>query len=294
MEPEQRKRVLINEVEDPFVDLMLFSEYKKSSCHFENVVFGLLKEFGCLPYFMPKIPDQIIAHVEHWFRSNDTITCDALMMKIMAEKIAFFSARSTGIEDPRFITTSNSQVIDCPDECDSTKYGYQVSYAEFEDNGDFFLEALLCKGNKTSKAVNDQFFAEYERYVQDRFAKMIKPDDDEAWDGKVLGPPQTKESCVQKTVKNKIRKMTYLHVYFNNFGVTKFTKSQLYGWQDLIGVFGGIVGLCMGFSLLSAAELIYFFTIRLWVDDARNKAKKKPKKGKAKMDQFASKVMNFE
>ena len=32
--------------------------------------------------------------------------------------------------------------------------------------------------------------------------------------------------------------------------------------QDLVGLFGGIVGLCMGFSLLSGAELIYFFTIR--------------------------------
>ena len=33
-------------------------------------------------------------------------------------------------------------------------------------------------------------------------------------------------------------------------------------FQDLVGLFGGIVGLCMGFSLLSGAELIYFFTIR--------------------------------
>ena len=213
------------------------------------------------------------------------------------KKIAFFSARSTGNTDTRFITTSNSEVVDCYDECDSTKYGYQVSYGEFEDNGNFFLEALLRKGNDTSKPVNDKFFAEYERYIQDRFAKKIKPTE---WNGTVAGPPQeawvspTDENCVRKTVRNKIRKMTYLHVYFNSFGVTKFTKSQLYGWQDLIGVFGGIVGLCMGFSLLSAAELIYFFTIRLWVDDARNKAKKKPKKGKVKMDPFASKILNFE
>ena len=55
MEPEQRKRVLINEVEDPFVDLMLFSEYKKSSCHFENVVFGLLKEFIMLKNLLPAL-----------------------------------------------------------------------------------------------------------------------------------------------------------------------------------------------------------------------------------------------
>ena len=32
--------------------------------------------------------------------------------------------------------------------------------------------------------------------------------------------------------------------------------------------FGGVVGLCMGFSFLSLAELIYFFTLR-WLFDGR-------------------------
>ena len=33
--------------------------------------------------------------------------------------------------------------------------------------------------------------------------------------------------------------------------------------------FGGIVGLCMGFSLLSLAEFLYFFSIRLFADRFR-------------------------
>ena len=37
--------------------------------------------------------------------------------------------------------------------------------------------------------------------------------------------------------------------------------------KELIGVFGGVVGLCMGFSLLSGAEFIYFFTLRLYIVD---------------------------
>ena len=39
--------------------------------------------------------------------------------------------------------------------------------------------------------------------------------------------------------------------------------------------FGGVIGLCMGFSLLSLAELIYFFTFRLTVDLRREKRAKK-------------------
>jgi hypothetical protein len=42
----------------------------------------------------------------------------------------------------------------------------------------------------------------------------------------------------------------------------------------LTASFGGIVGLCMGFSLLSGAEFIYFFTIRMWIDVWRGKKMK--------------------
>ena len=89
-----------------------------------------------------------------------------------------------------------------------------------------------------------------------------------------------------RTLKKKIKDSSLVHVYFKNLGVTKFTKDRLFGWADLIctlastlkivnllfsAQFGGGVGLCVGFSLLSGAELIYFFTIRLFF--RRNRVK---------------------
>ncbi|XP_069695437.1 pickpocket protein 28-like [Periplaneta americana] len=41
------------------------------------------------------------------------------------------------------------------------------------------------------------------------------------------------------------------------------TRKQLYGFSDLLGSAGGLLGLFMGFSLLSLVEIIYFFTLRL-------------------------------
>ena len=35
--------------------------------------------------------------------------------------------------------------------------------------------------------------------------------------------------------------------------------------------FGGVIGLCIGFSLLSGVELIYWFTLRLFIDQFRKK-----------------------
>ena len=52
-----------------------------------------------------------------------------------------------------------------------------------------------------------------------------------------------------------------------------YQRTETYGWQDLVGFFGGIIGLCVGFSLLSGAELIYFFTLRLFLDTRKEKQK---------------------
>ena len=40
-----------------------------------------------------------------------------------------------------------------------------------------------------------------------------------------------KTGCVEETVKNKINKMSYLHIYYGALGATKFSKNELYGWQ---------------------------------------------------------------
>ena len=69
--------------------------------------------------------------------------------------------------------------------------------------------------------------------------------------------------------QNKISKMSYIHVYFKSFGMTKYSRNIVFGWQDLIAFFGGICGLCLGFSLLSGAELVYWFTLRLFFDNFR-------------------------
>ena len=45
----------------------------------------------------------------------------------------------------------------------------------------------------------------------------------------------------------------------------------------IIAAFGGIIGLCMGFSLLSGCEFVYFFTLRLFYDKSKSHQKAKVK-----------------
>ncbi len=55
-----------------------------------------------------------------------------------------------------------------------------------------------------------------------------------------------------------------LHVYFKNLHFMRQERGELYGFVDLFSNIGGLMGLCMGFSALSAVEVLYFFTMRLF------------------------------
>ncbi|KAJ9593527.1 hypothetical protein L9F63_014920, partial [Diploptera punctata] len=56
-------------------------------------------------------------------------------------------------------------------------------------------------------------------------------------------------------------------VYFNNFMVTSYRRDVLYSWKGLLGSLGGLLSLFIGFSLIGAVELLYFFTLRLYYKD---------------------------
>ena len=47
------------------------------------------------------------------------------------------------------------------------------------------------------------------------------------------------------------------------FSFAEFERSPKMTWLDFISGFGGLCGLCLGFSFVSAAEILYWFSIRL-------------------------------
>ncbi|XP_075213735.1 sodium channel protein Nach-like [Lycorma delicatula] len=53
-----------------------------------------------------------------------------------------------------------------------------------------------------------------------------------------------------------------LHVGFGSWPMVRYKREVLFGWVDLLVSFGGIAGLFLGFSLLTAVEIIYYFTMR--------------------------------
>ena len=58
--------------------------------------------------------------------------------------------------------------------------------------------------------------------------------------------------------------MAVLHIYFEKLHFVVHERGQLYTTIEIISNIGGLLGLCLGFSILSLVEFIYFFTARLF------------------------------
>ncbi|KAK0183188.1 hypothetical protein PV327_001254 [Microctonus hyperodae] len=74
----------------------------------------------------------------------------------------------------------------------------------------------------------------------------------------------TDESYIKKNKTYFTNNMAVVHLYFVESQFPKYVKSELFGFIDFLSNIGGLLGLFMGFSFLSAVEVIYFMTLRVW------------------------------
>ena len=58
--------------------------------------------------------------------------------------------------------------------------------------------------------------------------------------------------------------MAVLHIYFEKLHFIMHERGELFTTIEIISNIGGLLGLCLGLSVLSIAEFIYFFTARLY------------------------------
>ncbi|XP_037823819.1 pickpocket protein 19, partial [Lucilia sericata] len=60
-------------------------------------------------------------------------------------------------------------------------------------------------------------------------------------------------------------KMVHLDIHFQAAYLLKYRTAMRYTFVELLANFGGIIGLFLGASLLSAIELVYYFTLGLYI-----------------------------
>ena len=73
------------------------------------------------------------------------------------------------------------------------------------------------------------------------------------------------------------RDIARVHFYFDKSSILQFTRQKRMTIVDYISQMGGLLGLFIGFSFISGAELIYWLTFRLARNVKMNKRIDSPK-----------------
>ncbi|XP_052565712.1 pickpocket protein 28 isoform X2 [Culex pipiens pallens] len=77
-----------------------------------------------------------------------------------------------------------------------------------------------------------------------------------------IGKFKINEKLITQTDAYARENIALLYIYFTETYFRSFTKGELVGFTDFVSNIGGLLGLFMGFSLISLAELLYFVTLR--------------------------------
>ncbi|XP_026674997.1 pickpocket protein 28-like [Ceratina calcarata] len=55
-----------------------------------------------------------------------------------------------------------------------------------------------------------------------------------------------------------VKQMSFLYIYFRDGTFLEYRKRTILGWDNLLAAFGGIFGLCLGGSVISLVEFLYY------------------------------------
>ncbi|XP_061387184.1 pickpocket protein 11 [Musca vetustissima] len=66
-----------------------------------------------------------------------------------------------------------------------------------------------------------------------------------------------------KSLPKDAQDISLIKIYYPTEYGTQYQKNVLYNWYQMLSNIGGVIGICMGCSLISGIEIIYFVFIRL-------------------------------
>ncbi|XP_020712887.1 pickpocket protein 28 [Ceratitis capitata] len=71
------------------------------------------------------------------------------------------------------------------------------------------------------------------------------------------------------TLMRNTEDLSLVRIFFDSPYAVRFSKQSLYSWYEILSIIGGIIGIFMGGSLISAIEVIYFFVLKFTVGRAK-------------------------
>ncbi|XP_064212989.1 pickpocket protein 28 isoform X2 [Tribolium castaneum] len=88
-----------------------------------------------------------------------------------------------------------------------------------------------------------------------------------------------------------VKNMAVLHFFFKENRYRRQIKSEIYGFTEVLSNVGGLLGLCLGFSILSLIEICYYLSLKILCGFVQTR--KKGHKSRGKNENLNNSVIPF-
>ncbi|XP_065363563.1 pickpocket protein 11 [Calliphora vicina] len=92
----------------------------------------------------------------------------------------------------------------------------------------------------------------YNRYFYRKVVNRLRHTFKQNVNRKYLGP-----------ISNLPRELSLVKIFYTSESAIRYQKNVLYNWYQILSNIGGVIGICMGCSIISGIEIIYFGCYRL-------------------------------
>merc|ERR1711971_464581 len=233
--------------------LHFHSRYSRTSCRLECTLVQAISEVGCLPWYLPQRP------------GNYSKTCSLA-------------------ETPKFLDAMRSVLAskcNCLPDCKSTEFHYSVTTNNFLpcDSRNLNINPLCTLGRgPLPKIWLDRVTEKYKKsydsipdYISSLASPMRERHQDDLIATQVQGDDDNKYNAWEEDI-------AVVNIFFGEETIMELERAIRMSPVEFISSLGGLFGLCLGFSITSFFEIIYWFTIALSRNNWRRKPKMKMKK----------------
>ena len=192
----------------------------------------------------------------------------------------------------------------CLSDCNNTDYGFTVTSAPFRrcDRTNIGTSPLCnFKNSYMNPPIwNKQVENEYTVALgKDKVPEYIKPNQEKM--ANIRKYVISERDAASLTFQSELKENPYydafekdisiVDFYFSKSTIMQFKRSERMTWVDYISQIGGLLGLAMGFSIISAIEIVYWVTIRLCrnVSSSKVSARRNKKEWATKIDSIEDK-----
>ncbi|XP_053949507.1 sodium channel protein Nach isoform X2 [Anastrepha ludens] len=198
-------------------------KYSRDVCMTRCKSRGTLQLCGCIPYYTPL----------RVFKKNTTPVEYCTLADLECLEQHRVTLNTYSLLGPATDQPVSWQSLDCPNclpVCEYNSYSFHKLVSRLSDAFLIPLNMKILKLIDKERKSSDKF-----NYSYDALEALIKSSDD----------------------------LSLVKIYFDTLYATQYSKRSLYNWYQMLSNIGGIIGIFIGCSLISAFEIIYFFSFKL-------------------------------